>query len=56
MNLSSLNSILYGILQNEADLCPKLKGYTIMDRIVEDEVMIYKKNHSGGNIGFKMIH
>lgn len=34
--------ILYGILQNEPDLCTELEG-TIMERIVEDEVLIYKK-------------
>ena len=43
MNLTSLNSILEGILRNEADLCPELEGYRIMDKIVEDEMMIYKK-------------
>lgn len=38
----SLNSVVDAILLNEPDLCTELEK-EIIDRIVKDEVMIYKK-------------
>lgn len=38
----SLNSVVDAILLNEPDLCTELER-EIIDRIVKDEVMIYKK-------------
>jgi len=40
-----LNSVVHGILLNEPDLCTELEE-EIIDRIVKDEVMIYKKTKS----------
>lgn len=42
MNFFSLNSVVDAILLNEPDLCTELER-EIIDRIVKDEVMIYKK-------------
>lgn len=38
----SLNNVVDAILLNEPDLCTELER-EIIDRIVKDEVMIYKK-------------
>lgn len=42
-NQEKYDVVLYGMLLNEAYLCPELEGYRKVDEIIEDELMIYKK-------------